>query len=237
MVSIKVWLTGRQSDLAALEHHFTSEPTIRCDETEKYYLTASSFEALSANPNHLRAEAATRLALCNGIARLLVSGFQPVQLSGPYSVEGKGNFAVLNTAVESATAFAIGVVSDNGVPLEPPPPPAPKLISVAGRSPAADEAYRLMGSTKELNWSTLYKVFEIVKKEVGTERKLIRKNWTSKSEISAFTGSANSARVSGDEARHAEFVSGTPTNTMTLTEARAFIIELVRAWSDSLAES
>ncbi len=234
------WLDGRPNDLVVLARNFTGDPAIRCDDGENYYLTSSSLDALFSNPADFRDAASSLLVPLNGASCVLNPDYRPVRLRGSYSdSEGRGHVAVLGTAVETATAFAMATVSVNGVPQEPTPSPAPKLARLAGQHPDVTEVFRLMAGVDPLDWFTLYKVFEIVRDNVGGQQELINSGWKSRKksrqELSAFTASANLPHVSGDTARHARPNSGSPQHTMTPDEARRYISGLVRAWLDSLS--
>jgi hypothetical protein len=86
----------------------------------------------------------------------------------------------------------------------------------------------------ELDWFALYKLYEIVRDNVGGGSVLLAKNWAARADIDAFTTSANHPGVSGDAARHAR-MPGTPRRrTMALPEAQDVIRRLLSGWLDSL---
>lgn len=89
-----------------------------------------------------------------------------------------------------------------------------------------------MGQPDALNWTQLYKVFEIVRDDVKPQS-LIDLGWASATEISAFTGSANRPDVSGAGARHARMGGPLPRRQMSEDVARDFISRLVTSWIDS----
>ncbi|MDX3185550.1 hypothetical protein ABT358_22150 [Streptomyces sp. NPDC000341] len=94
------------------------------------------------------------------------------------------------------------------------------------------ETLEILGrSSVSLTWVDLYKVYEIVRGNVGGDKQLKATQWVSSGDLSAFTASANRPDVSGSEARHARATgTGLPKRTMTLAEGEAFVRSLVLAW-------
>lgn len=86
---------------------------------------------------------------------------------------------------------------------------------------------RLMGrSHKNIQWMDLYKIYEILKKELG-EQKLAQ--ITSKKNWNKFTGTANFSIEAGDEARHA-IPNKDIKDTMPIDEARKLIKTACQNW-------
>jgi hypothetical protein len=88
------------------------------------------------------------------------------------------------------------------------------------------------------NFGDLYKVLEIVSKNVTGLPNLKKIGWVPPAQLEAFTASANHQGISGDQARHAR-MEGTPRpeKMMTLSEARHVIGALVTVWLDWLRSS
>jgi hypothetical protein len=122
-------------------------------------------------------------------------------------------------------ASAAGVVVHEGQQ-QTPVPPGPKDIELAQSHPDVAEVLSVLGKdSPSLDWFDLYKVYEIVRDNVGGEAALSGKDWLPKRDIKAFTVSANRPDISGDQARHARS-SGPPpkrTRPMTLSEAQQMI--------------
>lgn len=239
-MTVMAWLDGRPGDLAALARAFTGDPTIRCDDGERYYLASPSLDALFSNPSDFRDTASSLLARINGAARVLDPEYRPVRLKGPYTdSEGRGNVAVLGVAAEASVAFGMATISIEGVPQKPPPSPAPDLARLAEQHPDVAEVFGLMAGDDVLDWFTLYKVYEIVRHNVGgsnegeAQRILSEKGWVLDSQIKVFRDSANSPEISGKAARHGR-ATRRGTDAMSLPKARTFISELTHCWLDSL---
>ena len=99
------------------------------------------------------------------------------------------------------------------------------------------EALDILGKQNaSLDWVGLYKLYEIVRHNVGNEDALLAKDWVPRADIKAFTVSANRPDISGGEARHARMPGPPPKSTrvMALSEAQHVIPTLVSHWLDSL---
>jgi hypothetical protein len=90
-------------------------------------------------------------------------------------------------------------------------------------------ALELFGSSADLKWVDLYKVYELLLDAADGD--LPARTGVSANQISAFTQSANDAGVSGADARHAIPKKQPPRRTMTLPRAREFISTMLRTWS------
>ncbi|MBB5853960.1 hypothetical protein ACFQ05_11685 [Amycolatopsis umgeniensis] len=239
-MTVRAWLSGRPFDLEIVAHHFgDGDPAVISDEKDIYYLTSGHLDGLFDMGSQLFEAAKSELNLINGITRLLASEFQPVDLTGRFEHDGKQHAIVFAQAALGSlgglTATAVATGANTGTPR---PSPASSLLAAARKHPDATEVLALLSErTVTLNWFRLYKVFEIIRENVGGKNKLVEKNWKSRQEISAFTVSANSPHVSGGAARHARMPPGSPQQTMTIHEGRAMIADLLVSWLKWLAAS
>ena len=85
-----------------------------------------------------------------------------------------------------------------------------------------------------LDWSDLYKVFEIIRHVVGDEDTIKASGWASHREINTFSESADRREISGSDARHARLPGSPSGRAMSLREARDFMFDLAKKWLDSL---
>ncbi|WP_427923848.1 hypothetical protein [Streptomyces sp. cg40] len=242
-MAVKARIEGHAFDLDTLCELFSAgEPQIS-KENDGYYLGSHDLDGLIDDAGRLVEIASLLLRRVVGIARALDSSFRPVALTGQFmddSDNGKRHHVVgAATAEIRAKAFAVGVVTtaDGSPPPPPPPPQGPSYMQLVGEHPDVAEVLDILGKPSvSMTWVDLYKVYEIVRHNVGSDKALKAKAWVSDSDISAFTGSANRPDVSGSEARHARLPGASPKRTMTLAEGEAFIRKLVVAWWDSLNE-
>ena len=118
----------------------------------------------------------------------------------------------------------------NGVPQETESwPNLEGWVRLAQRDGNVAEALRIITS-RELNPVNLYKLYEIVRDDVGNESAMIQRNWATRNQLSAFRRSMNHPAASGAGARHARMEEDPPTDPMSEDQARAFVRGLLRAW-------
>ncbi|MFI6681994.1 hypothetical protein [Kribbella sp. NPDC050470] len=236
-MAVKVRLEGHGFDLDTLADLFGyGEPMVSSD-ADGYYLAASSLDGLFEDGGRLRDAAEVILRRANGVARSLTDGYRPVRLTGRFtSGDGKHQHVmVLGTAEERSRALPMTFVVNGEPQQQPPPSPAPAYLEAAETHPDVGEVLDLLGKdVVGLDWFDLYKVYEIVRGDVGTEAALLATGWVPATDLKAFTASANLPTVSGADARHARGPTGQPKHTMTLHQARSMIGQLVAAWLDSL---
>jgi hypothetical protein len=142
---------------------------------------------------------------------------------------------VLADSAEIRGRAFIAAVAVNDQEPAAPPPPGPRYVQLGRTRPDVAEALAILGRADPApNWGDLYKVFEIVRENVGGQKALEKRGWVTRNEIDVFKASANRKEVSGDEARHARWRGSSPRRTMTMVEGRQMIGVLVTAWMESL---
>ena len=189
----------------------------------------------------------------NGYAGLMDAGYRRVLLRNKFVRDGNpaqvhlvvhdevrlrdSVTAVIPTTADARLGAFDATVQSDGVPLQPSPSEGPSHMRRAASDKDVDDLLALVGKAERLSWSELYKVFEIIRDSVGRGGDgLVKTGWTTKAELSAFTGSADHHLVSGiHEGRHARQSGGPPKRTMTLDEAQGYIRDLARRWLDSRA--
>jgi hypothetical protein len=230
IVDVMKWeamLEGDEFDLQALPDHFDTDPQVRGD-GGLYWLSTSTFD--SQHEAALVQEAARAVvARINGAMRLLDNGFQSVSLSGRYRNEN-GDHVVLGIA-SAVLRLRTGVVGITGG-THGPRPIGPREYAQLGTTDIAAADVLLVLGRGDLDWYDLWKVFEIVREDIGGEAAIIRKGLATKSVVSAFRVSANHPGVSGEAARHAR-MPGVPKRTMAIGQGRTFISDLARSWMKS----
>jgi len=139
-------------------------------------------------------------------------------------ISGRSRIAVKATATR-----ANGTEEDTQRPADD----AEALVKLAERNTKVADALRFLNMG---GWSNLYKAWEIVSDAAGDYRAVVRNGWAAKRDQSRFTGTAQSRRALGDEARHASAKKKYegPQNPMTLKEAQDFVRSTIRAWIGTL---
>ncbi|MFC6523029.1 hypothetical protein ACFQAT_28080 [Undibacterium arcticum] len=113
---------------------------------------------------------------------------------------------------------------------EPLSPRTIKITTLCGSDSAVAKVMRLLVAEDSDAWVGLYRMLEVVKKDVGNEQALIATCWTNKPEYNRFTRTANSVSAVGDAARHGSEKDPPPENPMTLAEAKDYLYRIVQLW-------
>ena len=251
-MTVRAELEGHSVDLDALAREFpTGDPHIVVTD-QGTFLEATALDSLFDDAGGLVDTANEHLARLNGYAILAVAGYQAVRLTSRFVREGGPTHVhlvahdearardsvtvVASVAAETrATACVVASVVVDGVPVAPPPPEGLRHLARATTDKNVADLLALIGNAESLGWYELYKAYEIICDAVGSGQKgLLDRGWTTKVELSRFTGSANHPDASDVEARHARQAGGPPSNAMTLGEGQQFIRDLARRWLDSL---
>jgi hypothetical protein len=243
-MTVKARLEGHVFDLETLAELFgQGEPRVVKHEDGFYYLTSEELDGLMDNGGRLMEVGTAVLRHVAGVARALDGSFRPVTLSG-YFISSNGDerrhhVVAAGTAEVRGRAQIVAVATTGSESeLAPPPPPlGPPYVNLTKDQPDVAEVLEILGkSDTSIGWIDLYKVYEVLRHNVGGDTALKAKSWTSEPELRAFTGSANRPDVSGSEARHARMSGGLPKRAMTLSEGQDFIRRLVVAWWDTLSK-
>ena len=243
---IKARLRGDSFDLGRLAEVFptSDDPSVSVD-SEGYYLTSASLDGdLTADASAMYDRASLLLRDVNGAARLMISSFRPVELTGRFS-DPAGNvhavFATDTISVRShVSASAVVVGPGVAAEAEPTQSAAQGYVQLAAKHTDVQDVFALLGkSDPALDWFDLYKIYEIVGDQVaggpkGREKALAATGWVTPGDLDAFKASANHQGASGDAARHARQSGPPPKRTMTIEDAQQMIRVLVSRWLDSL---
>jgi hypothetical protein len=188
----RVYVEGDDSSLerlAILLHGMDVELQFN---TEDSYLHGGVIsEAIDAHSALQRAS--ELLPRLNAAGRLDSPSFRLVQVGSRVS-DGTGPHTVFARAHLSGEGrlFAGG---------DPGPSLTTALLETARSDAHFAQAVELFGSSPDLGWGDLYKIYELL--EHSAEGRLRERVGISKSQEDAFTASANDAGISGIQARHA----------------------------------
>jgi hypothetical protein len=236
MPTWRAFVDGHALDLETLLRAFPrtedSDSLVFESADEGTYFTSPRFAALAeAADVHRESEDVLREAM--GVARMLDSSFQTVKLQGRYQQEGSATAFVFASAEIRVRATASATLS-GGVPTVR-APVGHTYSALAASNDDVAEALALMGGDAPPSWFELYKVYEIIKHDLGGESSLLTTCSTTRAELTTFTESANRREISGTGARHARITGTASGRQMELTKARLFIARLLQSWLDSLA--
>lgn len=101
-------------------------------------------------------------------------------------------------------------------------------------NPDVSEVLLLLRQPK-LEWGTLYKVFEVIRQDLGGEAQVIAAGWATGNELSSFRAAANRPDVGGTMARHARVAGPAPCGSpFTLNAGQNFVLRLAKRWMQKL---
>ena len=96
---------------------------------------------------------------------------------------------------------------------------------------SVSSALRIL-SKGDLNWINIYKLWEIVIDDVGSNSPYDR-GWVSKKEIRNLKHTANSMSAVGDFARHGPMPNDPPAIPMAIEDARTIIKSIIKEWMNA----
>jgi hypothetical protein len=230
----RAYLKGDQFDLDLVEEQFDRGQVVVRSDGDECWMESPDFEGLTDSADVQRV-ARDLLLQMNGAAALVDASYRTVELTDSFSDGAGHKFFQASGAVRIRTTLGASAEAHGPdgelVPAAPPPPTlGPHYLALAHRDPNVQEALQLLGQGPG-NWGTLHKVYEIIDRD-GDKRK-----WAPMAAYDAFAASANSALVSGPDARHSLAYSRRspkpPKHTMNIRDARAFIRKVASAWVSS----
>lgn len=232
----KKWLVrleGHAFDLEELQEQLQSDEISIQKRNDNYYLSSSYFTDLP-RPDDVLSTARRLIELMNGAAKIFVNGYEPVSTVGEIieivdSEERKHVIMRVDTLHLRIKGKAVRLVtsSDGRDTEEKKPTDIVDLVRKAISNPRIADVLHFQ--SLEQTWSNLYKVYELVRDDIGTKNveKIVEQD-----RIKRFTGTAQSRDLIGDAARHAsrEYQGPGKLPEMTLSEAKQLIADLLKAW-------
>jgi len=224
-------LIGHQYDLEDLPL-WTAGQDVHVAKRDGAFVLWIPAEIIGESPEPVRALAEDRLALVNGVGRLLSSAFRPVSLAAEFiGVDPSGatvsTVIALGTGEARAKGYALGVSTGNHVPPNPPEAAASPLMRATTISRRAHDALTIVGRPT-LTWAEIYLLFELVEAEVGG--KMFELGWVSQEDATLFCRTANSYSALGSKGRHGKDKGAPPPQPMQHGVAIMLIRGLVLAW-------
>jgi hypothetical protein len=203
-VTRKAWIETDQFDLEAVAAHLQSGDITVVREGDGYYLTSPEIDAApdDAKANEIIAKIINRI---NALGRIHDANFRPVKLRRYTNESGQTVITGVMAATVATVRFqAAGIVTrPDGTVVPNPPSLWPDYLAIATANDHVARALELMSRTESLGWVELYKVHEIIRRDIEPKGKgLHEMGWTTKARDRAFTASADRYDVSGDAARH-----------------------------------
>jgi hypothetical protein len=205
-------------------------------DNNNFVLRSSLFDLLEAG-HDVRSRAFDLVGILNGIAKLRTHMRTPITLGNAVKIKADGSrhYYVQAEAAIMLDGSAAVQMSIGGSESEPSHaslagrPQASEDLSLAISDPNVKDVWYFYGLPgKDRN--NLFKILEVIKKDVGGRDKLIEKGWQPEPSISCFANTTNSKEAIGYEARHGVAKHKPPKNPMTWDESYAFITSLMSQW-------
>jgi hypothetical protein len=228
-------ITGEEPDLRFLAETFTGSDLKVSEEGEIYVISSERFEGLD-DANAVKDVGLIMAAILNGVCRLARNGTEPIVIGNAlYQDEAGGlHYHVLPEVGEirlrGVPATLTAMLNGDGDHTSPEPVKTWALLAL--RDPEVAKVLRI-NAVAPLDWVNLYRILEIISKDVGGLKVIVSRKWMPQRSVSLFKRTANSADVLGLEARHGIQNDKAPSNPMTITEARKLVRILTWHWLQS----
>ena len=215
---MKEWLVRIKGDLLDLQELpalFSSPKATVLEEEGTYYLKSTDFNSL-IDASEVFKTAKRLLEVVNGAAVLHLENFLPVQAQGSViGIDQEGKRHQFGFGYSTMRP----ILKSTQEPVE-----TNSWITKAGQNKGVADALRLLC---EQNWINLYKIYEIVRDDVGDPS---ARGWVTKKDATRFTQTAQSAETLGDAARHASKKFKPHPQPMSIFEAKSFIRVILLKW-------
>jgi hypothetical protein len=232
------WLVGLNGDPADLDlvARSLADADVKVRrEDEQYFLVLSKFGD-HENESSVREEAKQIIERLSGWARVELQISKPIRFRNVVIRESNGKkYVVVTPEPAEARAGAVpgavtithpdGSVTNKGFSAGS----GQAWMELAERDEVVGRVLGTLGAGS-LDWSTLYKVIELIREDCGGEGNFVSRPWCSRREYELFKRTANSPGAIGKDARHGVEKTEPPKKPMTLVEAQAFVRKVVRAW-------
>lgn len=242
MTAWQVQLEGDVRDLDFLANIFTAgaRKVIRDEMGPGYLYESDSFHPCSTS-EEVAQLAEGEVAVLSGILKLEHSARDVLRCNAVYRPIPNGGRHVfvrccetIRIGLEMGAATALVTDSLGNVINRPAPPPRfVTLMTLSETDAAIAKILRLLSAPDAMTWVGLYRIHEVIEKDMGGQHMLEKQSWCSAAELRRFRHSANSVQVGGDHSRHGKEHHEPPKNPMSLAEAEAYAKFIVQAWLTS----
>jgi len=234
----EVDIAGDPADLQMLSEAMRGDDTLICERDGAFVLRSTQFDSFQ-DANDVRAHAQEIVTSLSGYSRLVLGAHKPIKVGSVVMVRDDGTknvFVQLEPAIIRARVLASLSVTraDGTVEHHGPADSVKDWLEAAGQDPAVAKALRLRNADS-LSWVELYRIYEVVEGDVGRSN-ILASGWVKDPEIRRFKHTANSVGACGDQARHGKESTQPPKNPMSLSQAKALMDVLLKAWITSKGE-
>lgn len=223
---------GNEADLAELEKSLVG-PALRISKQFGAYVLESEEFSSETDPESVRRKAGEILDIVSGASRLAFGLLSPLSLGWVATVGDDGSkyvFVGIKETVSVRDTVSVVIARQDGtVEKHEPAGEVPKMTSVAKRDSSVAETLRLLAKGDN-NWVNLYRIYEVVAKDVGGDEAVVKTGWATRASLRQFKHTANSPGAIGHEARHGVDPGQPPVSPMSLPEAKSFVRGIMQKW-------
>jgi hypothetical protein len=170
-----VRLKGEKFDLEDFPSLLRSPEYTVIEENGSYYLKSSDFDSLSS-ADEVRERAIAIIDMLNGAMKLHIHNFRGVFEDGVTLIKEDGSrhhYAYLGGTIAARAKVSATVTTSNGTQqIAPQPSNVESWLSLAKGDKAVADSLHFF---RENTWGSLYKVYEIIKDDVGGKKKQSRR--------------------------------------------------------------
>jgi hypothetical protein len=221
-----VQLSGERADLEEFPRWFPNGEVSTIKENEEFFLVGSAFEVLP-NAEAVLREAVSALDRFTAVISLMWPGLRKPTVSHVVreADAGKRDVFVFLSAGLSMRSKVHAVIEPVDVTQQKPPrTQAQELLKRATGSPHLEVALSLWADQMR-SWPRLYRIMEEIEQHLG--KHVDAAGLCAANQRERFTRTANTAEVSGPDARHATGKFAAPSNPMSLQEATEFVGQML----------
>ncbi len=235
VLSMTQWLAqlqGYDTDLRALQEILSSHDPVIVAEQGKFYLKSKDWDRLEEEPE-VRNKAKGFLESLDRAAHLHFRDTGPLAIDSIVRIDDDGKrrrYTTEEVSFEMRVGLRASRIDDQQMETDE----EHSIIKTLRASQLIAPVATALRYFRNADWGSLYKAYEIVKSQVGGDKRIVENAWLTMSSIRRFRHTAQSAEVLKDEARHASGKFERPPNPMSIHEARAVIGDLVQRWVASL---
>ena len=230
-----VRLKGERFDLEDLPQLLCSSELSIIEENNAFYLRSSKFDSLtSLDDVHERASAFIKII--NSVAKFYRQDFLEVSEDVITRIDDddkRQHYVSLEGTIiprGKVSAQPTVTTANETEQVTTQPSQLQSLLELAQKHKVIADA---LSFYRDDAWISLYKVYEIIRDDVGGTPRLLKQSWVADAEISRFTQTAQSRAALGDSARHASEKYHAPSQPMTISEARTLIHTILSRWVSS----
>jgi len=230
----EVQIVGDALDLQVLGRSFNSAEAEIVDTPRGWMVRSQHFDDLQ-DYGAVRARASELLAAISGASKLILGSESSLKSGSVIEHRQDGTTNTVLSVDSARIRIRGGPVSlivkrgDGTEEVRHPADPAPAWVKLALGNQTVARALRLRAGPQE--WVDLYRLLEVIESDVPVDE-IIRRRWTSKTDLQRFKRTANSQKAVGDAARHGRDPHPAPAEPMPITEARSLLDGLLRRWLD-----